>query len=134
MTGYDIGYKKPPHATRYKKGKSGNPKGRPKKPKSDDIGQALLTALDHLVTVHENGRPERVTIREAIVRKVLHEATMGDLRAMDDVGLLMKVPGDYQSDRYVFAGHWGVPPVSLVRSTIWRDTWFDHCRRSRSAS
>lgn len=28
--GYDVGYGKPPVATRFKQGQSGNPKGRPK--------------------------------------------------------------------------------------------------------
>jgi hypothetical protein len=28
--GYEVGYGKPPQSTQFKKGKSGNPKGRPK--------------------------------------------------------------------------------------------------------
>ena len=30
MSGYKVGYGKPPKATQFKKGKSGNPRGRPK--------------------------------------------------------------------------------------------------------
>jgi Family of unknown function (DUF5681) len=30
MSGYKVGYGKPPKTTRFKKGKSGNPGGRPK--------------------------------------------------------------------------------------------------------
>ncbi|MFZ3585531.1 DUF5681 domain-containing protein, partial [Loktanella sp. DJP18] len=32
--GYSVGYAKPPESSRFKKGKSGNPKGRPKGAKS----------------------------------------------------------------------------------------------------
>jgi hypothetical protein len=32
--GYEIGYRKPPKATQFRKGRSGNPRGRPKRSKS----------------------------------------------------------------------------------------------------
>ena len=41
---YEIGYRKPPKHTQFKKGQSGNPKGRPKR--SESFGQLVREALD----------------------------------------------------------------------------------------
>lgn len=73
------------------------------------MGEALLWALEYIVTVYESGKPKQMTARQAIVRQRIHEAAKGDLRAINDVILLMKVPGDYQEEIYVWAGDWGVP-------------------------
>ena len=35
--GYDVGYGKPPKQTRFAKGQSGNPRGRPRKPKPEPL-------------------------------------------------------------------------------------------------
>ena len=40
---YEVGYGKPPRHTRFPKGRSGNPKGRP--PRSKNIGALLTRAL-----------------------------------------------------------------------------------------
>src|ERR1700748_300131 len=110
MSDDKVGYKKPPKGTRFKKGKSGNPKGRPKKQPSDDFGEALLKALEYPATIYVADQKMRVTAREAIVHKFSHEASKGELNAIDDILLLKNIPGDYRADVYVFAGHCGVPP------------------------
>jgi hypothetical protein len=109
MSDYEVGYKKPPKNTRFKKGRSGNLKGRPKQKAANEIGEALLKALATLVTVTINGKPERMTARRAIVRERVNAACKGDIKAMKDVARLMRVPGDYQSDIYFWAGDYGVP-------------------------
>ncbi len=48
-----VGYRNPPIATRFKKGQSGNPKGRPRK--KPTLSEALEVALDARVTVTQNG-------------------------------------------------------------------------------
>ena len=40
-----VGYKRPPEATRFKPGKSGNPHGRPKKPQASTSRASLLAAI-----------------------------------------------------------------------------------------
>lgn len=69
------GYGKPPRNTRFKKGVSGNPSGRPK-------GQATLPAilrrkLDKKVAVTRDGRREKITMREAIVEGIIKDAATG---------------------------------------------------------
>ena len=76
---YSVGYKRPPSQTQFKPGKSGNPKGRPKKvPALPDI---LAKELRRLVPVKSNGKLLKVSMLEAIVKQNLNKAAGGDLRA-----------------------------------------------------
>jgi Family of unknown function (DUF5681) len=52
---YDVGYGKPPLHSRFKKGRSGNPHGRPKG--SSNMSTLLDHALNEQVVVSENGQP-----------------------------------------------------------------------------
>ena len=49
---YEVGYKKPPAHTRFKKGPSGNHRARPKA--SKDLAALLTEILDEKVTIMEN--------------------------------------------------------------------------------
>ena len=51
---YEVGYGKPPESGRFKKGVSGNPSGRPKKPTDSD--SEWRRELTSKVTVIENGK------------------------------------------------------------------------------
>jgi Family of unknown function (DUF5681) len=57
---YAANYRKPPVHTRFKKGQSGNPRGRPAK----KLAALLAAALNEKVTVTENGKRRQVTKRE----------------------------------------------------------------------
>jgi hypothetical protein len=74
------GYCAPPEATRFKKGVSGNPKGRPKG--SVNVATALTKALREKVVINENGRRRTVTKLEAAVKQLVNKAAGGDLRAL----------------------------------------------------
>src|SRR6516164_11142205 len=50
---YEVGYRKPPRHTRFNKGQSGNPKGRPGGAKN--LSTLLSEALNEPVIVAENG-------------------------------------------------------------------------------
>ncbi len=75
---YEVGYGKPPRNTRFKKGApSANPRGRPRK----NIAALLIDGLNKKVTVTENGRRRKVTVREAITSQLINQSASADLRA-----------------------------------------------------
>ncbi len=76
---YEVGYGRPPSHTRCQKGRSGNPKGRPKGARN--FGTELQEALGQTVLVREGGVARRVTRRGAVVLSLLAKALKGDVRA-----------------------------------------------------
>ena len=76
---YNVGYGKPPTASRFKKGRSGNPKGRPKG--SRNFKTALAEILDQKVTVQEGGKERRRTVREANLLALSRKSLKGDVKA-----------------------------------------------------
>lgn len=76
-----VGYKRPPKRHRFRKGKSGNPKGRPKKSKSRrEIVQRVLFDR-RKVDIAGNGRAKPWTIIEIVVMGVRQDALAGNARA-----------------------------------------------------
>ena len=80
---YPVGYGKPPAQTRFKKGKSGNPTGRPKG--TPNFATALERALAEQVAVNEGGQRRTVTKLVATATQLANKATMGDARATEQV-------------------------------------------------
>lgn len=76
---YEVGYGKPPKNTRFKTGQSGNPKGRPRKPR--DLGSLINHELDTTVQITENGVAKRITLRVAFSKTLVNRAVKGDHRA-----------------------------------------------------
>ena len=74
-----VGYGRPPIATQFKKGKSGNPKGRQKDRKS--VGKIVRDALYRKVDVRESERIRSMTKIEAAIEVALNKALKGDQRA-----------------------------------------------------
>lgn len=74
--GYDVGYGKPPKQTRFSKGQSGNPKGRPRGAKN--IATLFTEALKERVIVTENGRRRSISKQEALVKHLVNKALSGD--------------------------------------------------------
>jgi len=64
---YSVGYGKPPEETRFKSGQSGNPKGRSKG--SKNFSTHFEEELSQQVTLVENGKPRRMTKRQALAKR-----------------------------------------------------------------
>jgi hypothetical protein len=74
-----VGYRNPPQHTRFKKGQSGNPKGRAKG--SKNLVTVLLTSAHEPVTVNEGGQRKSITKLEAMAKQLANKAASGDPRA-----------------------------------------------------
>jgi len=66
-------------STRFKRGQSGNPKGRPRKPKPP--ASSPFAMLDELLMVHEPNSVSELPLEDAILIKTYQRAITGSLRA-----------------------------------------------------
>jgi len=77
---YDIGYRRPPPSGQFKKGSSGNPKGRPKG--SKNFLTLLEQELNQKVVVNEGGHRKTVTRLQAMVKRLVAGALQGEPKAV----------------------------------------------------
>jgi hypothetical protein len=71
-----VGYKNPPIETRFKKGQSGNPSGRPRQPRR--LADDLQRELARIVTVTINGKAHRLCVQRALLRMLASLGLNGD--------------------------------------------------------
>ena len=76
---YEVGYGKPPVATRFKKGNAANRRGRPRG--SKNLATLLERALDEPVVIAENGERRKFTTRELVIERLVNKSAQADLRA-----------------------------------------------------
>lgn len=94
---YEVGYGKPPKHTRFKKGQSGNPKGRPKG--AQNVGSMLEQIFFRKIPISDGGVRREVTMLEAILRQVVNGAAKGEIRHVDRVLKLLPILQDTLAGR-----------------------------------
>jgi Family of unknown function (DUF5681) len=72
---YETGYRNPPVAGRFRKGQSGNPRGRPRGRSRELPYEAVL---GQMVAVREDGRERRITSAEAFLLQAAKKGLEGD--------------------------------------------------------
>ena len=77
---YAVGYGRPPRATQFASGESGNPRGRPKG--SRTVGAILQDILRQKIAVTENGKTRRLAALEVMLRRLVNDAMRSDAKAM----------------------------------------------------
>jgi len=92
----EIGFGKPPKRTQFKKGQSGNPRGRPKS--HPNLATVLEKALREKVIVNENNQRKFITKLEASVKQLVNKAASGDLRAVHQLAALARGGEDREAD------------------------------------
>lgn len=87
---YEVGYSRPPAATRFRPGQSGNPRGRPRKSRLPDhfpklheerLKQVTLQEAYRKITIRDGDRTVDLTIAEAVIRSIGLNAAKGDKRS-----------------------------------------------------
>jgi Family of unknown function (DUF5681) len=83
---YEVGFGKPPKHTRFRKGISGNPRGKPKGTRN--LATILERTLREKVVINENGTRKTITKLEAALKQLVNKAASGDLAAMRQLSAL----------------------------------------------
>ena len=104
----DAVYSRPPVETRFRKGSSGNPRGRPKGSKSAKA--RLELALSAPVTINEGGTPKVIEQRTALFKALVAKAIKGDTRSAALVIKLM--------DQFGMSVPAHDPITTIVRQTV----------------
>jgi hypothetical protein len=77
---YEVGYGKPPRTSQFKKGESGNPSARPKKPTDSD--SEWRRELASKMTVIEKGKRSTIRKSAAYKRQTTNKAIQGNAQAI----------------------------------------------------
>lgn len=90
---YTVGYGRPPVHSRFVKGRSGNPAGRPKG--SRNFKTDLIEELQERISVRAGESVKKISKQQALIKTMVNKALKGDIRAAD---IVMKWRSSEQKD------------------------------------
>ena len=82
-----VGYRNPPKSGQFVKGRSGNPRGRPPRPRTPSVcgdsefDAMILEEMDRQVSVREGETVEKTSLMRAATRAIGLKAAKGDVKA-----------------------------------------------------
>jgi Family of unknown function (DUF5681) len=85
---YDVGYGKPPLHTRFRKGQSGNPKGRAKGTRN--FATIFSDAMTRPVIITENGKRKKIPKLAVAATQLANDAARGDKKSIQLAFALLK--------------------------------------------
>jgi hypothetical protein len=89
---YEVGYGKPPRDSRFKKGESGNKRGRPKGVKN--LKTEVVEELTEMVKMRVGDRALRISKQRALLKLLWLKGMKGDSRSLNSLlGLQLRVLG-----------------------------------------
>jgi hypothetical protein len=95
---YEVGYKRPPKHTQFKRGRSGNPKGRPKGKRNWKT--VFHDAMWEQVPVNRNGQRENIPKIEAAFTQFANRAASGDVTVLKHLPSLLTMAEQTEADAH----------------------------------